>query len=664
MKKLQFSSWQRHNLPYRSLSIILTLVACSLMIASAFFFRPETNRQFITEATLSFFAGGLALGGALWLSNDRLETLTPSSAILTPAHSRWWIVSLGIVLLALVSESSGRGFPIPALANLSVHNQFALLVAGVVMVGWGIAGEIRFNFSAIEPQTVFLLGGITLIGLVVRVWGLDITARFMQDETVFTDALMHFWQGGNPGLLNGGGLFTVTMVYPYWNAGTVELFGRNLVGLRMASALLGVLAIPVAYGLTSALFDRKLGLIAALFVATFPPHVHFSRISWGHMGDALFGLMALMFAVRAMKWNRRADWAFAGVSLALTQYFYEMGRLLYPPLLVVWFVLLVSIWKMKPYRGGILLGLLAATLVAAPVYYAIAVRGMSFTPRVDDSAIGMNYWIDLFEAGLDDGERQQILGRLATPFLVYTHHPDSLAEYYGGFAGFVPPQLVPLFLLGVFRAIWGVRYPAFVLVMALLLVSSANVFAKDGGIAARYVMIAPIIPILMAVGLYSVLHLLSLDRRSLLLVGLTVLVAVWQIYFYFGIHLPYYNEQRRWRIPERDIFDAVLQTPNLPPDTEVFLIDPAPSIDYGRANRLYLFLQDSRYLLQAPTTSDFDPMMLPHDHNYAFFIASDDSVTLARIRRAFPDIQPPQYTTYPIPEWDQYILLLWLKHDE
>lgn len=662
MKKPLFSY---PHLSSRSLSIVLTLLACSLMIVSAFFFRPGTNRQFITEAALSFFAGGLALGGALWFSNDRLKTLAPSSSVLTPEYSRWWIVGLGVALLALVSESSGQGLPLPVLADLSVHIQFGLLVAGVGMVGWGAAGAVRFNFSAIEPQSVFLLGGITLMGLVVRVWGLDITARFMQDEGVFIDALTHFWHGRNPGLLNGGDLYTVTMVYPYWNALTVELFGRNLVGLRMASALLGVLVVPVAYGLIKTLFDRNLGLIAALFVATFPPHIHFSRISWGHMGDALFGLMALMFAAQAIRWNRRADWAFAGVALGLTQYFYEIGRLLYPFLLVAWFVgLRLCGWTMKPYRRGLALGLLAAILVAAPVYYAIAARGVSLTPRMESSATGMNYWIDTFKEGLNDSERTQILERLTTPFLVYTHQPDIGGEYYGGFAGFVPPQLVALFLLGVFRLIWGVRTPAFVLVMALLLVSSANIFAKNGGIAARYVAVVPIIPLLMAIGLYDILHLLSLAHRRWLLVGLAVLVALWQLYFYFGLHLPSYNEQRRRQTSERDIFDAVLRTPSLPPDTEVFLIDPSPFIDYGRASWLYTFLQDPVYSLQAPTASDFDPTMLPHDHNYAFFIAADDSVTLDKIRRAFPELQPPQYTTFPVPEWDQYILLLWLRRDE
>ena len=648
----------------RLLSFVLTLVACGLMSISAYYFwSGGSEGRFLSEAVLSLFLGGLALEGALWLfqGEGKLQTLAPSDNVLSPTSTRWWsvgLVGLGIVLLALVAEISGQALHLPQLEDVSVHVQFGLLVFGILLVGWGLAGEFRLRISIRDRQTAILLGVIFLIGLLVRVWGLDSTARFMQDETVFTDALSFFWNGHNPGLMNGGGAYTVTLIYPYWNALTVVLFGRNLIGLRMASALLGVWVVPAAYGLTRTLFDKRAGLVAALFAATFPPIIHFSQISWGHMGDALFGLLTLMFAARAMKSNQRVDWAFAGVSLGLTQYFYEVGRLLYPPLILVWFLLLVFGWGMKRYRRGLLIGAIAAVLIAAPVYYAIAVRDAPATPRINDSAMGVDYWKKLFEGGFGDDKRAELIWRVTTPFLVYTQHPDSGAEYYGGFEGFVSPPLVPLFLLGVFWIFWRIRYPVGVLLIGLLLVSCANIFANDPGFASRYVAFAPIIPIVMAVGLYGVLSLLSLNRRWLV-AGLVVIVGLWQVYFYFDIHLPYYNVQRRRLSGERDIFDAVLRTTDLPVETEVFLIDPASSIDYGRANGLYGFLADHPYPIQAPTRAEFNPSLLAHDHDYAFFIAPGDAESLDKIQRAFPNVRPALFTTYPVPAWDEYVLLLW-----
>ncbi|MEP7294361.1 MAG: glycosyltransferase family 39 protein, partial [Chloroflexota bacterium] len=561
----------------------LTLVACGLMIVSTYFLQPGIEGKFQDEAALSLLLGGIALGGALWLAprKNNLQTLLPSDTALSPGVTRWWIVGLGVLLLAIVAEISGQEFLTPTLINVSVHLQFGLLVVGILLVGWGLAGEIRLRVSITDRKTTLLLVAIFGIGLVVRVWGLDTTARFIQDETVFTDALSHFWYRSNPGLLNGGGAFPITFIYPYWNALTVDVFGRNLIGLRMASVLLGIWVVPVAYGLARTLFNKRVGLIAALLLATFPPVIHFSQISWGHMGDALFGLLTLMFAARAIKWNRRVDWAFAGVSLGLTQYFFETGRILYPPLIVGWFLLLTLGWRMKAYRRGLVIGVLAAVLIAAPVYYSIAARHAPVTPRMNSSAFGLNYWQNLFDGGLDEGERAEIRTRLTIPFLVYMQHPDTSAEYYGGYEGFVSLPLVPLFLLGVFWLIWRIRTPAGVLVIALLLVSSANIFANDPGFASRYVAFASIIPIVMAVGLCGLLDLLALKRRWLL-AGLTAIIALWQIYFYFGVHLPYYNIQRRQMRAEHDIIDAVLRTTDLPATTEVFVIEPAPSIDYYR----------------------------------------------------------------------------------
>ena len=650
----------RDDLPRRVLSVMLTLIACGLMIVSAYFFRPGVEGLFLTEGTLSLVAGGLALGGALLLAKGdrKLVTLAPSMPDLTPSQSRWWMVVLGALLLALVAEISGRALKIPVLLNVNIHLQFALLVIGILLVGWGSAGELRLRFSITDRRNALLLGGIILIGLVVRVWGLDTIARFMQDETIFTDAVRFFWKGNNPGLLNGGGAVTITLVYPYWNAIMVALFGRNLIGLRLASALLGVCAIPVAYELTRVLLDKRAGLLAALFVATFPPHIHFSRISWGHMGDALFGLMALMFIARAIRWNWRADWAFAGVCLGLTQYFYEVGRLIYPPLILFWFVLLIIDWGMKRYRRGFLIVVVAAVLVATPVYYFIAVRHLPATPRTNSSATSMDYWKQFLDGNLSNGDPDALIQRVTTPFLIYIQHADDSSEYYGGFEGLVSPLLVPLFLLGVVWVLWHIRSPIGILLTAPLFGSLANIFAADPGFSPRYVVFAPLIPTVMAVGLYGVLNLLSISRRWLM-TGLAAGVALWQIYFYFGVHLPYYNVQRRRWIPERDVFDAVLRTPDLPANTEVFLIDPMPKIDYGRADRLYLFLEDHPDNIQAPTRAEFDPAALPHDRSYAFFIAPGDVELLHKIQSAFGEVSAPLYTTETVPAWDEYILILW-----
>src|SRR5690349_540033 len=151
------------------------------MTISAYFFRPSTDPQFLVKASLSFFLGGLALGGALWLYKETLQTLVPSQIAVSSGHTRWWMVGVGVALLALLAETSGQRFHLPALANMSVHIQFGLLALGIMLIGWGLAGEVQWKCFTTERQNGLLLCAITLIGLVVRTWGLDLTARFMQD---------------------------------------------------------------------------------------------------------------------------------------------------------------------------------------------------------------------------------------------------------------------------------------------------------------------------------------------------------------------------------------------------------------------------------------------------------------------------------------------------
>lgn len=652
------TSPQRSDHVRQVLAILFTLIACALMTVTTYYFRPGTEGLYIAEGSLSFLLGGIAFGIALLLTRNNLPTFRPTSEALTPSNTRWWMVGLGIIALAILAEANGRMFSITELDNLTDHLQFGLLVTGICLVGWGFAGKIQPRISISDRWTFLLVCAITLLGFALRIWKLDTGARFMQDEIVFTDALTFFWTEQEPLILNGGGFYTITLLYSYWNSLTVGIFGRNLIGLRIPSVVIGVLGIPVVYGLAKTLFNKHVGLLAALFVATFPPHMHFSQISWGHMGDALFGTMALLFLIRGLNWNRRTDWTVAGVSLGLTQYFYEVGRLFYPPTIIVWFVLLFLGWKMKPYRHGFLMTLLVALLIAAPVFYSIYARHNLFAPRLNDSAASSLYWNEVLKDGLTENALGLLIGRARIPLLVYIQHPDSLAEYYGGFGGFVSSPLVPLLLLGVIYVLWRIRYPVFVLLLLPLVVSAANIFANDPGLAPRYAILSPILPIIMAIGLYSTLQILMLNRRWVV-VTLAILISLWQVYFYFELHLPYYNIQRRQMSSERDIFDAVLRTVDLPLDTITYLIEPTGFFDRGRAEGLYNFLKTHPESLQSPVPEEFDPSSLPRNQNYAFFVAPGDTETQNKILAAFPHIAPPTYTTWPIPAWDEYILYYW-----
>src|SRR5690606_27829994 len=124
-----------------------------------------------------------------------------------------------------------------------------------------------------------------------------------------------------------------------------DILGHNLTGLRIFSAVFGTLTVPALYLLARELFDRRTALLAALLLATFPPHIHFSRLGLNNIADPLFGVLALAFLVRGLKRGGLRDYALSGVMLGLTQYFYEGGKLLYPLLFGAWLLLALCFWR-------------------------------------------------------------------------------------------------------------------------------------------------------------------------------------------------------------------------------------------------------------------------------------------------------------------------------
>jgi asparagine N-glycosylation enzyme membrane subunit Stt3 len=102
----------------------------------------------------------------------------------------------------------------------------------------------------------------------------------------------------------------------------------------MATVIMGTLSVVAAYGAGRELFNRRIGIVAGLILATLPLHLFYSRIATGNLGDALFSTLMVYFAARAFRDNRRGDWVLLGVSLGMSQYFFEGGRFLFPVVFV------------------------------------------------------------------------------------------------------------------------------------------------------------------------------------------------------------------------------------------------------------------------------------------------------------------------------------------
>ncbi|HFQ93991.1 MAG TPA: phospholipid carrier-dependent glycosyltransferase, partial [Anaerolineae bacterium] len=90
-------------------------------------------------------------------------------------------------------------------------------------------------------------------------------------------------------------------LYHALNAAMLGLFGANWVGIRLLSAILGTLTVPLTWLLGRKLFNNTVGLLAAAGLAFSFWSLMYSRIGLRHILMPLLTLLAFYFFWRALK---------------------------------------------------------------------------------------------------------------------------------------------------------------------------------------------------------------------------------------------------------------------------------------------------------------------------------------------------------------------------
>jgi len=92
-----------------------------------------------------------------------------------------------------------------------------------------------------------------------------------------------------------------------------EEMGKFFIVGRLVGALVGVLAVYIIYLLGSLLYNKNVGLIAALFLAIMPAVVVFSHYLKPYIFDLPFLLLAFYYAVKILDSDKFSNYIFAGI---------------------------------------------------------------------------------------------------------------------------------------------------------------------------------------------------------------------------------------------------------------------------------------------------------------------------------------------------------------
>ncbi|MBK8022545.1 MAG: glycosyltransferase family 39 protein [Chloroflexi bacterium] len=586
---------------------------------------------------------------------------------------------LGIVCLAVlawvnaVPQDSGY-----MTGYLPARVQLALMYVGAGLVAWGIAGSPAFWRTwrraawAGWRTELLVLAAITVGALLLRLIGLDTTLRLLLDESNYVNGASRAMAGPNLMILfpmSGHGPFP--WLYPFLQADSVALFGRNLTGLRGASALIGAANVVVVYAMARMLFDRRTAVLSAILLAVFPPHLHFSRIMASlTIGDALIGTICLTLVIRATRTRAPLDWGLAGAAFGLTHYFSDGGKLIFTPLVLVYLAWLVMVNReaRASIRGGIVRMLVVGVLVATPVYTTLAAHQRPIFGRWEDaSGSGLSYWLSLPQDGLSEGEIQEASDRVLLPFRFLVSEPEQEAIYYAGTEPLVMRVLAPLLAIGSLAALTRWRSAAILpLAWALAVLLGNGLFIRNPASSPRYVVAFPAIAMLLALGIAALYGLLSRLRLSAgwtraITMLITAAAVVLQVTYYFGPHLENLRFYHRRGLTYGDVWDATLRVfEQLPYNTQgVYVGRPAPpGIE---SSELLGFMQDgNKYPFISYDPAAFMTPLLrsfPRDRGYAILIETRQQEQIELLYRIFPEAEAPSYTTWDVEPREEYLLI-------
>lgn len=500
---------------------------------------------------------GLAVAAFLWVFRhqacERSQATRPDSASIPPRRGLWACGGATASLISALFFGGNRFRPLGVLLWLGG------LACFVVALDDGPSparmwSHLRRKLTPRGFQMSWIaaaLVAITLVGAFYRFNRLDELPSDMSAD------IGHLWVDSER-ILHGDHLIFSTL-HPgreimmfYLVAAYVRLFGHSYFAHKAVAALIGVATIPVVYLLGKELFDRRVGLLGALFFAVARWHVTVSRIGWRLVLVPLFAALVAIFLVRAHRCGRRRDWLLGGLCLGFGLYTYNAFRCLVPAVLVLF---AVQWLQDRGYPRLHLLRDMGLVLATALLAFVPLGRFALETPE--------RFWFRILtrvssrEMPLPPNLASVLLGNLAKTMLMFNLRGG------GGFAANIPfaPQLDTvmgaLLVLGAAHCLWRWRRGENLLLLilggALLFTGAVSLaFPHEVPSAVRSSGVLPFAPLLSALALRLLWRAWrgaapTVGGRVVVALGVTVLV-LWSAYLnlaaYFLVYpqsLPHLN---------------------------------------------------------------------------------------------------------------------------
>jgi 4-amino-4-deoxy-L-arabinose transferase-like glycosyltransferase len=224
--------------------------------------RKISRLRLIFTIALFVFAILFGIGGVYFSRNPESGTV---SLIL-------WLISIALIMLAGVIFDKAEPFAwLKRIENLPPEARRQVFI---------------------EIAIVFL---ITEIALLLRVTNLDhFPPSIHGDEGEMGMEALRVLGIGNPITPFGVGWGSFPNLFYYMQAGSIYIFGRNAIGLRMISALFGTACVPLVYLIGRKFWGKIAGFTGAWLIAVSHFSIHYSRLGLNNIESAFFMILFIL----------------------------------------------------------------------------------------------------------------------------------------------------------------------------------------------------------------------------------------------------------------------------------------------------------------------------------------------------------------------------------
>ena len=484
------------------LSVVLLLAGITLLRAR--FWAAGAGCLFLA---LAGFACSVRILERSPFTSVEMEVLRPWA----PRLVVWALVASLTFLSVLYVADNTQSAETDRMASLAF---IASIFLGLAAVWWDamrfaggvLVGRLKTNRRDVGILALVLLGAFLLRTLDLPAhpypWSGDEASIGIEARRILNGTVTNFFDAGWSSQPNWS--FVPTAL-------TQALLGQTIFAVRLASALVGTLAVLFVVLAGREMFNPAVGLMAGAFLAAMPYHLHFSRIGVSNIVDSMISSAMFWLIARGIDKDDPRYYYSAGAVAGLSIYTYAGTRLV---LILAFLTFLFLILRQRDYLSTHwkhLIAFAGGTAVSAAPQAAFFARHPDiFIGRLGQEGLFLNDWLAGQIAVTGKGALEILFEQFTRTTLVFI---ASAAP--GNFFNSPQPYLTLLgsilFLAGMAYAFAYISEPSYFIVITWFwtVVLFGGILTLNPPANTRMLMSTPAVGILLGLGAIKILEYLQ-----------------------------------------------------------------------------------------------------------------------------------------------------------